>query len=133
VTSGIRVRAATVPEAFARAALAIAARAFDPEAVEERDIREVRAHGESVEALFTNWINECLYVHDVEGFAWRRIEFAVFDVEPRASAEPMRLHSMLHGEALDAGQSAPQAIPSIARAAVAIASDTDGFELTVAV
>ena len=133
MTSGIRVRAATVPEAFAQAALAIAARAFDPEAVLERDVREVRAHGESVEALFANWINECLYVHDVEGFAWRRIEFAVFDVEPRASAEPMRLHSMLHGEALDARESAPQAIPTIARATVAIASDPDGFELTVAV
>jgi hypothetical protein len=133
VTSGIRVRAATVPEAFARAALEIAARAFDPETVEERDVREVRAHGESVEALFANWINECLYVHEVEGFAWRRVEFAVFDAEPRAGAEPMRLHSLLHGQVLDSGQSAPDAVPSISPAAVDVASDGEGCELGIAV
>ena len=67
----------------------------------------------------------------VEGFAWRRIEFAVFDVEPRAGAEPMRLHSLLHGEVLDSGQSAPHAVPSIGRAAVVIASDPVGFELAI--
>jgi SHS2 domain-containing protein len=131
VTPGIRVRAATVPEAFAQAALAIAARAFDAGAVEEREVREVRAHGGSVEALFTNWINECLYVHEVEGFAWRRVEFAVFDAEARAGAEPMRLHSLLHGEVVDSGQPAPAAIPPISPSTVSIASGTDGFELVV--
>ena len=86
-----------MPLAFAQAALAIGAGAFDPEAIEEREVREVRAHGSTPEALFAHWINECLYVHEVEGFAWRRIDFAVFDAESRAGAEPMRLHSFLHG------------------------------------
>jgi SHS2 domain-containing protein len=131
--STIRVRAATVPEVFARAALAIAARAFDPEAVAERDVREVRAHGATVEALFANWINECLYVHDVEGFVWRRVEFAVFDAEPGAGAEPLRLHSMLHGETADSAPSGPEAMPPVSPATVAIAADGVGFELTIAV
>ena len=133
MSSGIRVRAATLPDAFAQAARVVCARAFEPEAVEERDVREVRAHGQSVEALFANWINECLYVHDVEGFAWRRVEFAVFDAEPRAGAEPLRLHSLLHGEALDSGPSGPDAIPAIPSSAVAIASDGEGWELAIAV
>ena len=37
------------------------------------------------------------------GIGWRRIDFAVFDAEPRAGAEPMRLHSFLHGESLEPG------------------------------
>jgi hypothetical protein len=133
VTPGIRIRAATVPEAFARAAMAIATRAFDPEVVEEREVREVRAHGASVETLFTNWINECLYVHEVEGFAWRRVEFAVFDAEPRAGAEPMRLHSLLHGNGLDRGPSGSEPIPSMSAATVSIASAADGVELLISV
>ena len=106
MTSAIRVRAATMPLAFAQAALAIGAEAFDPDAIEEREVREVRAHGPTPEALFAHWINECLYVHEVEGFAWRRIDFAVFDAESRAGAEPMRLHSFLHGESLEPGGAA---------------------------
>jgi SHS2 domain-containing protein len=121
-----------MPEAFARAALVVAARAFTPETVEEGDVREVRAHGETVEALFANWINECLYVHEVEGFAWRRIEFAVFDAEPRAGAEPMRLHSMLHGAVVDSDAPPCQPIPAVSRDAVSIATGPDGCEVAIA-
>ena len=102
--SPIRVRAATMPLAFAAAARATTA--CDPDAVEEREVREVRAHGATPEALFAQSINECLYVHEVEGFAWRRIEFAFFDAEPRAGAESMRLHPFLHGDSLEKGQPA---------------------------
>ena len=37
-------------------------------AVEPLEGREVAARGASVEALLVNWLNECLYVHDLEGF-----------------------------------------------------------------
>ena len=36
--------------------------------VEPLDGREVAARGASPEALLVNWLNECLYVHDLEGF-----------------------------------------------------------------
>jgi len=122
-----------MPLAFAQAALAIGAGAYDPEAIEEREVREVRAHGSTPEALFAHWINECLYVHEVEGFAWRRIDFAVFDAESRAGAEPMRLHSFLHGESLGPGGPAPRgAIASISPGAVSLRTLGDELELSIA-
>jgi hypothetical protein len=93
----------------------------------------VRAHGATPEALFAHWINECLYVHEVEGFAWRRIDFAVFDAESRAGAEPMRLHSFLHGASLEPGGSPPRgAMASISVGAVSLRALGDEFELSIA-
>lgn len=91
----------TLSEAFARAALAVLALAVDPDGVVERDVREVRAHGSTLESLLAQWIAECLYVYEVEGFVWRRLDFVVFDTEPKAGGEPLRLHAFLHGEELD--------------------------------
>ncbi len=101
MTAVIHARGATLPEVFARAALAVLAQAIAPDSILEREVREVRAHGRTAEALLAHFIQECLYVHEVEGFAWRRIDFAIFEAEPATGAEPMRLHSFLHGEELD--------------------------------
>ena len=82
---------------------------MDPAAVEERDAREVRAHGTAPETLLVNWLNECLYVLDVEGFVARRVEFTVFALDPAApGGEPLRLHSRLHGEDLDPARHVPR-------------------------
>jgi SHS2 domain-containing protein len=94
-------RGATLPEAFGAAALAVLGLAVDTARVEEREVREVRAHGSDVDALLAHWLGECLYVHEVEGFVWRRVEFMVFDLEARAGGEALRLHAHLHGEGLD--------------------------------
>jgi SHS2 domain-containing protein len=91
----------TLREAFANAALAVLGLFVDPSSVREREVREVRAHGATPEALLIQWVSECLYIHDVEGFVSRRIDFVVFDAEPRAGGEPLRLHGFLHGEQLD--------------------------------
>ena len=49
-----------------------------------------------------NWLNECLYVMDVEGFAARRVEFSMFALDAAApGGEPLRLYSRLHGEDID--------------------------------
>ena len=69
---------------------------------EERDAREVRAHGNAPETLLVNWLNECLYVLDVEGFVARRVEFGNFSLDPAApGGEPLRLHCRLLGEDFD--------------------------------
>jgi SHS2 domain-containing protein len=63
------------------------------EAVEPAEQREVAAQGATTEALVVNWVNELLYLHDVE-------EFAVRDVAvPRV--EQGRLHAHLVGEPVD--------------------------------
>lgn len=97
----LAVEATTLPDAFARIALALFAAAVDPASVEETEVREVRAHGAGVPALLHRWLEECLYVHEVEGFACRSIEFAVFDASPAAGGEPVRLHAFLRGEPVD--------------------------------
>jgi len=102
-------RGATLPEAFAQVALGIFALVADPASVEERDAREVRAHGTAPERLLVNWLNECLYVMDVEGFVARRVEFSMFALDAGApGGEPLRLYSRLHGEDLDPARHIPR-------------------------
>ena len=98
---GVASRGPTLAEVFRQAALGMFSLIASSEGVEEREVREVRAHAESLEGLLVNWLNECLYVHDVEGFVACRIEFAALDESPRAGGEPFRLHGFLHGEELD--------------------------------
>jgi len=95
-------RGATLTEAFAQVALGVFALLADPASVEERDAREVRAHGTVPETLLVNWLNECLYVLDVEGFVPRRVEFTIFTLDAAAAGgEPLRLYCRLHGEDRD--------------------------------
>jgi len=92
---------ATLSEAFVRIALDLFATAVDPATVEDTEVREVRAHGGGVPALLHAWLQECLYVHEVEGFACRAIEFVVFDAAPGTGGETVRLHAILKGEEID--------------------------------
>lgn len=126
----IEVRAESLQAAFVEAALAVSRVAFDPDRVEEREVREVRAHGPTPAALFAKWMDECSYVHEVEGFAWRRIDLAVFDAEPRAGAEPMRLHAFLHGDDADDASSAP--LPAISPNAISISADGAAWTISIA-
>jgi SHS2 domain-containing protein len=91
----------SLPEAFAGIGLGLFAAAVDPSSVGEGDVREVRACGGDVPALLRQWLQECLYVHEVEGFACRAIDFAVFDAAPAAGGEALRLHALLRGEVVD--------------------------------
>ena len=97
---GLLARGPSLRDVFARAALGMFALMAGPPG-EEREVREVRAHADSLERLLVTWLGECLYVHDVEGFAAGRVEFAALDTEPRAGGEPFRLHGFLHGEEID--------------------------------
>jgi protein archease len=90
---GIRAWGPTAGDAFAQAALGVLALAVDPEQVAEREQRAVRAQADSVEELLVGWLNECLYVHEIEGFAVHRVE--VLAVDDRL------VHGVLHGEPLD--------------------------------
>src|SRR4030095_1496016 len=86
----------TRAEAFAQAALGVFALIVKPEEVAEREHREVRAQADSPERLLASWINECLYVHEIEGFVVRRVEVN--------TCTTTLVHGLLHGEELDAGR-----------------------------
>jgi len=105
----------------------------DPASVEERDAREVRAHGSAPETLLVNWLNECLYVLDVEGFVPRRVEFTIFALDASApGGEPLRLHCRLHGEDLDPARHIPrETVLGISKDGAAVLSVGDGSEARV--
>lgn len=90
---GVRAWAPTLADAFAHTALGVFALIVPPEDVAERETREVRAQGDSLETLLVSWINECLYVHEIEGFAVHRVTVTV---QPAAF-----VHGVLHGEPID--------------------------------
>ena len=90
---GVRARAVDRAGAFAQAALGVLALGVAPEGVEERETRDVRAQAANVEELLVAWINECLYVHEIEGFAVHRV--SVHRVDDAI------VHGVLHGEPLD--------------------------------
>jgi SHS2 domain-containing protein len=74
---GIRAWGPTRAAAFEQATLGTFALIVTPDDVLARDAREVRAQGDSPERLLVNWINECLYVHEIEGFVAREVVLSV--------------------------------------------------------
>ena len=118
----------TLSEAFARIALGLFAVAVDPGTVGEGDTREVRAHGVGLRALLHAWLQECLYVHEVEGFACRAIEFVVFETTPTAGGEALRLHAILRGEEIDpARHPIGTAIRNVSSSGLAVEAASAGF------
>lgn len=93
---GIRAWGADLAQAFAQAALGVLALGVAPAEVEERETRDVRAQASSPEELLVAWINECVYVHEIEGFAVHRVSVTALAAEVA--------HGTLHGEELDAGR-----------------------------
>jgi SHS2 domain-containing protein len=129
----LRAEGATLPEAFSRIALALFAAAVDPTTVDETEPREVRAHGTGLHVLLRRWLEECLYVHEVEGFACRSIEFAVFETDAGAGGEALRLHAFLRGEPLDPGRHRVKAaIRGIASGGLEVRARSGGFTVEAA-
>ncbi len=90
---GVRAWGGDQAEAFAQAALGVLALGVKPGDVEPRESRDVRAQGATPEDLLVAWINECVYVHEIEGFAVHRV--AVTGLTGEVA------YGRLHGEALD--------------------------------
>jgi SHS2 domain-containing protein len=93
---GVRAWGRDRAEAFAQAALGTLALGVDPADVEERESRDVRAQGATPAELLVAWVNECVYVHEIEGFAVHRVTVERVDDEVAIGR--------LHGEALEPGR-----------------------------
>ena len=115
---GVHAWAATRAEAFAQASLGVLALIVRPEEVTEREHREVRAQADSPERLLVGWINECLYVHEIEGFVVRRVE-----VDTCTEAV---VHGVLHGEEVDAGRHQLGTIVKAATLHRVLVTESDG-------
>ena len=123
---GVRAWGPTRAEAFAQAALGVLALGIPPAGVEPRETRAVRAQGDAPELLLVNWVNECLYVHEIEGFAVRRVE-----VETLAEA---LVHGVLHGEPIDLGRHTPGTVVKAATLhGVSVTDGAGGHEVKLVV
>ena len=129
----VRGRGRTIAEAFTEVALGLFALAVDPASVEERETRVVRAHGVEPADLLANWLNECLYVMEVEGFLTRRVELLSMSLEGAAGGgEPVRLHGLLHGEEADpVRHGSIRSLPTLERGCSDVREDDKNYEATV--
>lgn len=123
---GIRGWGPTRAEAFARATLGVLALVVDPDEVQPTERREVRAQGAGPELLLASWINECLYVHEIEGFVVR-------DVEVTVCTDTMA-HGLLVGEPLDAARHRTgTVVKAVTMRGLAVGSRSDRHEARVVV
>jgi protein archease len=90
---GVRAWGRDRAEAFAEAARGVLALGVGAAEVEERETRDVRAQAATIEDLLVAWINECVYVHEIEGFAVHRVHVHRLDGEVA--------HGVLYGEPLE--------------------------------
>jgi len=90
---GVRAWGPTRAEAFAQATVGVFALLVAPDEVQAREPREVRAQADGPQALLVAWIDECLYVHEIEGFVVRSTEMGV--------CSDTVAHGVLLGEPLD--------------------------------
>jgi len=93
---GVRAWGPTRASAFAQAALGVLALVVDPASVDPRERREVRAQADAPETLLAAWVEECLYVHEIEGFVPAAVEVT--------DCSDTLVHGHLVGEPLDAGR-----------------------------
>jgi SHS2 domain-containing protein len=71
---GIEAYGADLKEAFANAAYAMFTLIADLEGVREEICRQIEVRAEDQESLIVSWLNELLYLVDVEGIIFKRFE-----------------------------------------------------------
>jgi SHS2 domain-containing protein len=121
---GVAAWGPTLEEAFRQAGLGVFALVAELAGVEEREARELLVSGGTREDLLVNWINECLYLHDIEGFLPSRIEFPIFSEG--------RLLCRLWGEPLDSERHRPGILIKAATYhQLTVAETAKGWEIRV--
>lgn len=91
--TGVVAYGADLKEAFANVACGMFSLMADLEAVEEEVCRQVEVEADDCENLVVSWLNELLFLLDVEGLVFRRFE--VVDLSHTG------LNARCYGEKLD--------------------------------
>ena len=90
---GVAAWGEDLPGCLRQCALGVFNLIVPTDAVQPVETREVAARGTPVEVLLVNWLNECLYVHDLEGFVVSEV------ARPEVTATGV--HALLRGEPVD--------------------------------
>jgi len=92
--TGVVAYGADLKEAFANAACAMFSLMADLDRVEERVCRQIEVEAEDQESLVVSWLNELLYLLDVDRMVFKRFEVSELG--------HTRLKASAYGERLDA-------------------------------
>ncbi len=90
---GIMAYGRDLAELFANAALALFSLITDARSIEQKAQRKAEVSGKDTENLLVEWLNDLIYIFDVE-----RMVFSRFDVSELTGT---RLQAVCHGENLD--------------------------------
>ncbi len=90
---GILAYGNTAVQAFSQAARGMFSFMIDLDAVEEHEVRHVEAEGPDIEALLVAWLNELIYLFDVEGLVFKSFHVQEMD--------DTHLKALCYGERLD--------------------------------
>jgi SHS2 domain-containing protein len=90
---GIIVHGSDMKELFANAALALFTLITEPERIEEKESYDIELTSLDMESLLVSWLNELLYVFEVEHMVFTR-----FDITSLSSTQ---LKARCYGEKLD--------------------------------
>jgi SHS2 domain-containing protein len=88
-------------ELFQNAALALISLAWSPEGIEEREQREITAHGAAIDSLLYAWLAEILAVADAEQLAFRRVEVKLLKLGDDEKELPGEVIGFAYGEKFD--------------------------------
>jgi SHS2 domain-containing protein len=90
---GIEARGATLAEAFTQAGLALANLLVDTDTVRPIEWRDVTVEGDDLADLLVAWLNELIFLFDLEGFLTAQFSFSRIG--------PKDLEARLWGETFD--------------------------------
>jgi SHS2 domain-containing protein len=124
--AGVRAWGGSRASAFAQAALGVLALIVDPSSVSHQERREVRAQAESPASLLAAWIDECLYVHEIEGFV-------AADVEVTECSDAV-VHGCLFGEPIEPSRHrVGTVVKGAALHGISVSSDGDRHQVRLVV
>lgn len=90
---GIEAEGSTLDEAFAQTALGMFSLMVDLGQIHQNEVRNVSAEAPDIESLLVSWLNELIYLFDVEGLLFSRVDIR--------SLTPIRLEAKCYGERYD--------------------------------
>ena len=115
----------TLEETFEQAGIALFNSITPIEGVERRESREFEVDAHDLEALLFNFLDELLYIHEVD-----LIVFSAFDL--RIEKKEFRLNAICHGESFDLQRHTQGiAIKAVTFHQMSIKQDDKGWNLRV--
>jgi SHS2 domain-containing protein len=119
---GVRGVGATLNDAFAQAALALAAVVADPASVRDEGRTDIRCEAPDAALLLVDWLNAIVYEMATE----RRL-FGRFDVEIGERPDGLVLKGVAHGEPVDRARHQPAVeVKGATHTALRVARRDDG-------